>query len=401
MDPLGSLSPPPVRYTVAELAARLLYSGEYKEYYQAKREAAKRSRSKVLPTNAEIHYLIAQIADRSEGPERAERLHKMRQVALEMMLALVDFHPRLVGSVWTGHIRLLSDIDLHLYSDHADPIEEALRSSGLSYDKETVTSGGQEFTHLRHRHKSGYLVEMTLYRVEEYDHLPSCSITGGPMPRANHQELSQLLASVAQRQTALSGGGLPMTTASVVPGSLSAPVRERLEVHQGQGYVQFGDLSEELTQHLLAQKVNWWKRAELSNLIGHVDRVLKLSARRVSEGELYLLFCEAGELLPELLLLTVATLEADPSTPQRPERLTTHEHFVKVVLREFFERGFYRFPNVPVSKVDLEIELGVRDEKTLERLSQRLTLDYVERLYHGREDGLDLAAEYLHTIDIS
>jgi hypothetical protein len=71
--------------------------------------------------------------------------------------------------------------------------------------------------------------------------------------------------------------------------------------------------------------------------------------------------------------------------------------FVKEMLEEYFERGFLRFPNTPVSATDLDQELGIAEGRLRERLLHRLACAYVDGEFAGREDGLALAAELLET----
>ena len=52
-----------------------------------------------------------------EGPKRLEHLRDMRVEALRLMRKLARFRPRLIGSVWTGHVRHGSDIDIHIFCD--------------------------------------------------------------------------------------------------------------------------------------------------------------------------------------------------------------------------------------------------------------------------------------------
>lgn len=203
-----------LRHSVVVEAARLLYKREFKEYYQAKREAARRLGCTILPTNQEIHHHLLLIAEATEGSQRTERLQAMRCAALEMMESLESFRPRLIGSVLTGHIRAGSDIDLHLYSDDLDAVLQVLEPLGLEPEVRRVRAGrdGQEreFLHIGLRHGSGFEVEMTLYQEQEYQEHPVCSITGGPMARVRSKELRTLLKenvpSVEPTRTASSGG---------------------------------------------------------------------------------------------------------------------------------------------------------------------------------------------------
>ncbi len=191
-----------VRHSVAVEAARLLYNREYKEYFQAKREAARRQSTTVLPTNSEIHQQLLILADRLEGQGRQHRLEAMRRVALELMEVLSAFTPRLIGSVWTGHIRQGSDVDLNVYADEPEGLEEALEQAMISFESERVQSRKagheREFLHYHVHHPSGIPVEVTVYPVSEIHHHPTCSITGGPMARGTLPQLRQLLLNDAE-----------------------------------------------------------------------------------------------------------------------------------------------------------------------------------------------------------
>ncbi len=187
------------RHQVAVEAARLLYHREFKEYYQAKREAARRLGTKELPTNREIHRQIMALADRIEGSGRLDRLDGMRQLAVELMELLKDFHPRLIGSTLKGHIRKGSDVDLHLFTEDLDSVIQVLESAGLVPTVEVVrsqkspTGEPTDYIHVKLDHPNGIPVEMTVYPPEWLQIRPKCSITGGPIERAGLAEARQLL----------------------------------------------------------------------------------------------------------------------------------------------------------------------------------------------------------------
>src|SRR3982751_1026677 len=111
-----------IRRQIALLAARLMYEREEKEYFTAKRKAARqlgldyKYRPGDLPSNAEIRDQIQTLAQFYEGSKRNQPLREMRVAALRMMRRLSAFRPRLIGSVLTGHVRKGSDVDLHVFS---------------------------------------------------------------------------------------------------------------------------------------------------------------------------------------------------------------------------------------------------------------------------------------------
>ncbi len=100
-----------IRRQIALIAARLMYEREEKEYFTAKRKAARqlgvdyRYRPKDLPSNTEIRDQIQALARFYEGDKRDQNLKEMRVEALHLMRLLSAFRPRLIGSVLTGHVR--------------------------------------------------------------------------------------------------------------------------------------------------------------------------------------------------------------------------------------------------------------------------------------------------------
>src|SRR3954470_7406311 len=114
-----------LRRQIAWEAARLMYSREEAEYYRAKQKAAHRIcqgwvKPADLPSNAEIRDEIQSFARLYEGEKRLDQLRDMRVHALTVMRLLARFRPRLIGSVFTGHIRQGSDIDIHVFSDSVE-----------------------------------------------------------------------------------------------------------------------------------------------------------------------------------------------------------------------------------------------------------------------------------------
>lgn len=190
-----------LRRAIAFEAARLMYAREESEYFTAKRKAADRvCRGSVkpsdLPSNAEIRDLIQEFARTHEGDRRTADLKDMRLHALRMMRLLARFRPKLIGSVMTGHTRKGSDIDLHLFSDHVEPITSALDDEGVQYDVERkqITKHGETrlFTHV-HVYDV-FPFELTVYAEDKAHYVFTSSITGKPIERATTRELEELIA---------------------------------------------------------------------------------------------------------------------------------------------------------------------------------------------------------------
>src|SRR3954465_118428 len=189
-----------LRHASAFEAARLMYERVESEYFTAKRKAAKRlCRGSVkpsdLPSNAEIRDQIQAFARVHEGEARTANLRDMRLHALRLMRVLVRFRPRLIGSVMTGHVRKGSDIDLHLFSDHVEPVTAALEEEGLQFDgeREQIVKHGESRVFPHVHVYDAFNFELTVYAEDKAHYVFKSSITGKPIERASIAELEQLI----------------------------------------------------------------------------------------------------------------------------------------------------------------------------------------------------------------
>ncbi len=195
------MSDPRVRRQITLRAAQLMYDRSETEYFNAKRKAAREIgldpgfRPRDLPTNAEIRDEIQKLADLYEGDKRRETLREMRLDALRLMRRLARFEPRLIGSVWTGHIRKGSDIDIHVFTDHLSGLTGVLQEYGVPYDVERkrIIKHGEErqFTHVHVHDRHTY--ELTVYPTEKIGYVFKSSITGQAIEKATTATLERLL----------------------------------------------------------------------------------------------------------------------------------------------------------------------------------------------------------------
>lgn len=196
-----------LRARIAAEAARLMYEEGVKQYFTAKRMAARRLLGKVagkrmryrpadLPSNGEIRDSLLALAELAEGSRRTRRLFAMRIVALEALRALAPFEPRLIGSVSTGHIRRGSDVDIQVFTDSEEPLEAHLRAIDWTFERERVSI--QKFGEIReylHFHVNDtFPVELTVYPVRELRFRPRSSTDGKPIVRLRASALESLLA---------------------------------------------------------------------------------------------------------------------------------------------------------------------------------------------------------------
>src|SRR5688572_5976530 len=190
-----------IRRQIALLAARLMYDREEKEYFTAKRKAARqlgveyKYRPRDLPSNKEIRDQIQSLAQFYEGDARGRNLRDMRLCALRMMRLLAPFRPRILGSVLTGHVRKGSDIDLHVFSDNLSAVTSALEDERLPHTVEhkRIIKHNEErsFTHVHVEDR--YNVELTLYPTDKASYAFKISITGTAIERATLREFEEFL----------------------------------------------------------------------------------------------------------------------------------------------------------------------------------------------------------------
>jgi len=194
-----------VRAALAQLAAQIMYGEEVKQYFTAKRLAARRLlgrsvgrsarfRPRDLPSNGEIKQALLELVSEIEGDGRTQRLFAMRVVALEALEALPAFHPRLIGSVATGHVRSGSDIDLHVFAWHPADVEARVRELGWTYETQRVSilkhGKVMNFTHVHV--EDIFPIELTVYAPNELAHRPRSSTDGKPIVRIRDSTLRRI-----------------------------------------------------------------------------------------------------------------------------------------------------------------------------------------------------------------
>jgi hypothetical protein len=196
-----------LRQLLAREAARLMYEEGVDQYFDAKRLAAKRLfghggrqnlryRPQDLPANGEIKEALQELVRLKEGSLNQQRLFAMRVIALETMRDLEPFTPRLIGSVSTGPVRCGSDIDLHVFSDHVEEVENYLLYLGWSFETKQVTirAAGQfkDYTHILFERV--FPIELSVYCQEEIRVTHRSSTDGNPIVRVKPAALQSLIA---------------------------------------------------------------------------------------------------------------------------------------------------------------------------------------------------------------
>jgi predicted nucleotidyltransferase len=186
------------RMRVAREAANLLYTRQAREYRQAKLQAAENLSLHVLPSNAEVAAQLDQMAEEREGAERQKGVVQKRREAYQIMQALEDFDPVLVGSVWRGTARLGSDIDIVVYPRSVQQAQSRLREGNYliaRIEEQRVTKNGREkgAIHIHVKLPSGHEAEIVVRSPEEVDHAMPCEIYGDMVTGLTIKQLRKVL----------------------------------------------------------------------------------------------------------------------------------------------------------------------------------------------------------------
>ncbi len=201
--------PRTLRAQLAQEAARLMFEEGVSQYFDAKRIAARRlqgtkegrrtlrHRPHDLPSNGEIQTALRRLADQREGPDRQDRLFAMRLLALHLMESLPGFDPRLIGSVSTGFARQGSDIDLHVFTDQIQRLEQRLDILDWAYDTSQVcirvSTSFQDYLHI-HLRDQDFPVELSVYPWSQRRVTTRSSTDGKPIVRLKPAALRQRIA---------------------------------------------------------------------------------------------------------------------------------------------------------------------------------------------------------------
>ena len=195
------------RQLLAKEAARLMYEEGVSQYIDAKKMAAKRLFGKAgqkriryhpkdLPSNGEISIEVAKLVDLLED-NLDHQLFAMRSLAIDIMTDLAPFKPRLIGSVSTGRIRKDSDIDLHLFTDEIEILEQYLVDLGWQYEKKQVVIQQNahfiEYTHLYIQ--LDFPIELSVYPLNGLRIRGRSSTDGKPINRLNKADVKKLLTA--------------------------------------------------------------------------------------------------------------------------------------------------------------------------------------------------------------
>lgn len=126
-----------LRQSIAGAAARLMAEDGISDYGQAKRKAARTFGAidnDALPSNQEVATELRAYQALFQEEEHADRIRRLRRVALAAMALLEDFRPYLTGAVLDGTAGRYADVELELFADSTKDVEIFLLSHHIPYE---------------------------------------------------------------------------------------------------------------------------------------------------------------------------------------------------------------------------------------------------------------------------
>ncbi len=196
------------RVLIAQEAARILAEEGVRDYLLAKRKAAQRlgfPANVKLPRNLEVEDALRAHQRLFHGEDQSRDLIRLRRSALEAMMFLARFQPRLVGSVLVGTAGSTSDVNLHLFADTPEEVALFLMDNGIPFESgERRLRLSAERTHFFPVYSlaaGGTAVELTVFPLDGLRQPPLSPVHGRPMERANTRQVQGMLADIARQST--------------------------------------------------------------------------------------------------------------------------------------------------------------------------------------------------------
>ncbi len=188
-----------IRHALAQEAARIMAEQGVEDYLSAKRKAAERlgiSDAAVLPKNSEIESALITHQRLFHSQTHRDQLSQLRCSALRLMRLLSEFQPRLVGSVLSGSASSHSEINVHVFVDHAERISLALDEHGIDHhhaEKKLRYQADRYQSYPSFKFVAGeHTVEVVALPIDGIRQAPLSPVDGKPMQRASIAEVELL-----------------------------------------------------------------------------------------------------------------------------------------------------------------------------------------------------------------
>jgi hypothetical protein len=190
------------RRTICEEAARIMIDHGITDYQSAKRKAVQRlgisPRRTDLPSNKEIGDAMRVRLRLFDGDGLNDRYHKRLERAVEVMVLLEEFRPRLVGPLLDGIATRHGAVELHLFCDAAEHVMDRLWEMGLPhkpFDKRVrfPSDHYEQVPGFAFDWKSSAF-EVLVFKYQRIRQAPLCPVEGRPMRRASASRVQELQA---------------------------------------------------------------------------------------------------------------------------------------------------------------------------------------------------------------
>jgi len=126
-----------IKLSVANLAAQMIMEEGIKDYFFAKKKAAKSlglNENVSLPTNLQIDKAIEEFHKIFNQDTNIEFLEHFKDQALNVMDLFKGFKPHLMNELTKGIIPKFPEIKINLFADNIKDIEYVLLNSEISYE---------------------------------------------------------------------------------------------------------------------------------------------------------------------------------------------------------------------------------------------------------------------------
>lgn len=193
-----------LRHLVAEEAARLIYEEGMRDYRLAKHRAAEQlgvntHGGSAQPTNEEIETAIHQRIRLFDAETQPVLLHHHREVAMEAMDFLQDYHPYLTGAALEGTSSPHSAVTLYLSADSVEEVMFFLEDQHIPFQtherRTRLGNKKQEYFPLLRFYVDNVEVELMVFPHDDrFANAPISPITGKAMKRADRKKVAALLA---------------------------------------------------------------------------------------------------------------------------------------------------------------------------------------------------------------
>ncbi|PKY10287.1 nucleotidyltransferase [Acidithiobacillus marinus] len=191
-----------LRRLLAVESARIMAEEGVVDFRVAKEKAARRlgtggDAQHHWPNNSEVEAELQARLTLFHGPDHATDLRQLREQALQAMLWLEDFQPRLTGPVLSGTATRHGVITLHLFVDTPESVIFFLMDQKTPYEESWQRlhfgdAPAEDYPCLKVEH-GGAEIRLVIFGLDEDRRSPASPVDGKPLKRFGVPQLRKLL----------------------------------------------------------------------------------------------------------------------------------------------------------------------------------------------------------------